>query len=1329
MSSVIVVDSSDEEEVPAKRAFIAPSIPATITPIKGTTTQCPANVSTNQLKHKKIKSRPIPSGITITRRSPINVTSSSSASNNANPPAAAGSNATTNMSDSLSAKISAATAAATSKLNSMLSKTTMPSLLKLNAASSISNVKERQTPTPPRQMPQQLNQKHQQQHQLQTTVKQNQQRPPQQGLPLLSQLPQLQPSPSVLRKRLSTTAALPTQQLQAQQQQLPKLQKSKQQQNPPKLQQPQQLQQRPQLFQLEPHARKLNTPPATITAIGSGSASTASTSNAALLPLISTVQSMAAGATPPLQLLATPPHSAATTFSDQQLFSPKLMHTTCSLPPSTTVTAARPQVSSSTNISNSNSNTSGIINNNNKNINNNFKIMLPPKSSNSSAVGVNLTTSSMASTPATTSMATPVALQQSNSGPRIAYVNSLATQISPTINKTNSNSAGNYANKPRASTAAVVPIAITAAPQLASIGVPPTSGTNVSTPLSTNALSSVRRVKPTTLLRKNDEAWLKRTCATTTANKFNDDDLVLELLPHSANSKAQPQTTAQVAADAVQNSTKPQTLPMQKTPAASVSIPNKPTFVSTQKTALNKSAFPLKIDLTESPTKHSASRVTEIITISPTTSPSTSAKNKPTDLIVNGDATTQSVKSNSSNSNEKIKSSDERPPLSSDYEELLKVCREADSSADMQKLVKTKLIKYYYNVHPDFVRSKGFSKNLRTVIANIQKEPDLVYLHLKTIVDELKVRSKNIEAVSTVVVTQDEKGDSAGDGGGNSGNAGERVRDTGGGGEEGASGGGPADDISSTGNKHTDEQIKKLNKALYILTKRIEVLESAEVDWEDEDSSYLQVERFKKRACQIYEKICDLTGESKNAHRLVKKPIHFNGTTYTQFNKTLQAYVNRTKEFPDYFDVLRMLEHCNRQYDYALANFEMKRIAHDAFIKVGKLLQSRRKTDLYETVTHFTAHEKDPATIDPALQAKLSENQKKRTRISDVIEKFAREQDMIKEELKEARQAKVVKRLRSESGDDDEDDGVPSTSASAAKAAAIRKRKHKKENGDIVNANESGGDNDEVDDEEEEDDEDDDEEDDEEQVNGSDLEADVEKLANGDLSDVESDVEIVINSSTDEINKDPKLISKDAEQQQAAKGKNSTAVTGTETTTTCTITKNKVKLDVAQRTLCVATVTKPTVTSTQSKMSVNTNVTRQKTADPLASSTPKLYAQSNIRTSSPKTEVDGSKQAAAAIANGRMKSVTQSNSSSGSSSIKSTTHAPTIKIVSVSSLKNKVDIVASNEPGIAAKQVIRHNATLVETQPQSQSQPQKQTATAIKRQRTVAEIVISDEES
>lgn len=84
---------------------------------------------------------------------------------------------------------------------------------------------------------------------------------------------------------------------------------------------------------------------------------------------------------------------------------------------------------------------------------------------------------------------------------------------------------------------------------------------------------------------------------------------------------------------------------------------------------------------------------------------------------------------------------------------------------------------------------------------------------------------------------------------------------------------------------------------------------------------------------QIYEKICDLTGESKNARRLVKKPIKFNETRIPQFNKTLQAFINRTKEFPDYFDVLRMLEHCNNTYNLGLVNFEMKNIGKRIVIK------------------------------------------------------------------------------------------------------------------------------------------------------------------------------------------------------------------------------------------------------------------------------------------------------------------------------------------------------------------------------------------------------------
>ncbi|XP_067621130.1 daxx-like protein [Eurosta solidaginis] len=1326
MSSVIVLDSSDEEEVPAKKAFIAPSIPATITPIKTTTSKCP---TTNQLKHKKNKQRPIPSGITITRRSPVDVGASPSNLNNNNSNILAGNPKPTapNFNDTfVTATISAATLAATSKLNSLLSNksgtTIGSSTLKANATT-----KERQTPTPPRQMSQhqqqQQGQKSQPQQmqtmqsatkqQAQHVSRQQQQQQPQ-VLPHLSQLPQLQPSPLVLSKRLTATSTTTTT---MQQQQPPKLQKVKQQQNPPKLQAPHQQKQ---------HSRQLSASPATLTPIKVGANHTIKTATSCatepMLPMIASVQSMAASATPPLQLLATPPHSTSTTFSDQQLFSPKSMHTTCSLPPSTTVTAARPQMTSSgsTNIAKSSSN---------KNINDSFKIMLPPKSSN------NITTP--------TSTPTPVALQQVTAGPRIAYVSSLAPQIQPNTNnnKTAKSNSMPKAKPPPTSTASPVPIAITAS------GAESTGSMVTSLAGAGSGLASVRRVKPTTLLRKNDEAWLNRTssnantAATTAAaaaatmaaaKKFYNDDLVMELLPHSSSTKTPIQKSA--AAEFVKNMIS--RIPMQDTDAdtdsAQMIIPNTlPTTstknsysTSTQKAGQRKS-YPVRIDLTESPEKsYTASSAS---TPKPTPSqPSVSlTKSKSIDRITNGDAST------ATSTGSTTPPPPSPLPLTSDYEELLRVCRAADTSADMEKLVKSKLPKYYYNVHPDFVRSKGFSKSLRTVITNIQKEPDLVYLHLKTIVDELKVRSKSKEVLAdtamlikseepsdgVAVVERVSVGNGIVSGNGSAGSVG------------GASSGGVAAggdekvvDPISTGNKHTDEQIKKLNKALYILTKRIEVLESAEVDWEDEDSSYLQVERFKKRACQIYEKICDLTGESKNAHRLVKKPIHFNGTTYTQFNKTLQAYVNRTKEFPDYFDVLRMLEHCNRQYDYALANFEMKRIAHDAFIKIGKLLQSRRRTDLYETVTHFTAHEKDPATIDPALQAKLSENQKKRTRISDVIEKYAREQDMIREELKEARQAKVTSDLKSLSSDDNDDDdnedgAITSSSARAAKVEVKQtQRKLKKDTGEasgkeIKHVIDLDGDDD--------DDDEEDEDEDEDEVNGSDLEADVEKLANGYLSDVESDVEIVIDTTTEEINsnelKDDKIKDK--------KDPLSVVDGITEFST-----KTKLQSDQTLKTQKV--VTNPqTTTSTQQEQLSNASMkdsTRQKTADSLA-----FAANANkspTATINTNEKGDNKTATASTIANGCMKSVAQNERNAQAAT---TTQSSTIKVVSVTSLNNKANVVVDKEGAVMydREQQQLQSSQSITMQTQKQSTIATTTTKESKRQRSMAEIVISDEES
>ncbi|KAH8356801.1 hypothetical protein KR200_004953 [Drosophila serrata] len=460
-----------------------------------------------------------------------------------------------------------------------------------------------------------------------------------------------------------------------------------------------------------------------------------------------------------------------------------------------------------------------------------------------------------------------------------------------------------------------------------------------------------------------------------------------------------------------------------------------------------------------------------------------------------------------------------RAPFTPEYSALLKLCLDVEKTPEMKRLAEGKLTSYYYNVHESFVNSSAFRDVVESAIMGIKSKPAMVFLHIKSVVDELKARQisrvrekpqsstrdspKPISSTPTQRNTQDEQREKTP----------VRAEDQ----EAEAEEEGPEPD-SPTLDKRQGERIRKLNHTLATIKKRIELLEEADVDLNDEDSSYLQVERYKKRACQIYEKICDLTGESKSASRRLKQAITFKDSPYPDFNRTLSAFVNRMREFPDYNDVVQLLEHCNKEKDLGLANFEMKRIAEDAFTKVGQLLQARRKTDLYETVTHFTANVKDPAVSDPQLLAKLEENNKKKKKISDVLEKFVREQELNTEErqarlkLKHQKAAEEAAKLAALAEDDDK----PCTSAqAAAKAAAVAalmnglSTAHKKE----VGATSASG-------SKHNDDNGEDSEDESESEDEEDVDEFVDNFkVNGEVSDVDSEgeAEIVAETSNEEV--------------------------------------------------------------------------------------------------------------------------------------------------------------------------------------------------------------------
>lgn len=63
--------------------------------------------------------------------------------------------------------------------------------------------------------------------------------------------------------------------------------------------------------------------------------------------------------------------------------------------------------------------------------------------------------------------------------------------------------------------------------------------------------------------------------------------------------------------------------------------------------------------------------------------------------------------------------------------------------------------------------------------------------------------------------------------------------------------------------------------------------------------------------------------------------------------------------------------------------------AQVAFVKMGDLLQERRKRDLYEMVQYHTSNNSDPAREDESLKLKLDANHKHYKKLmDDVIDKY-----------------------------------------------------------------------------------------------------------------------------------------------------------------------------------------------------------------------------------------------------------------------------------------------------------------------------------------------------
>lgn len=189
--------------------------------------------------------------------------------------------------------------------------------------------------------------------------------------------------------------------------------------------------------------------------------------------------------------------------------------------------------------------------------------------------------------------------------------------------------------------------------------------------------------------------------------------------------------------------------------------------------------------------------------------------------------------------------------------------------------------------------------------------------------------------------------------------------------------------------------VKKLHKTLIKIRRRLRALENAEIDWDDEENSvYLQYERYSSRAVQLYKKLCTYTDDNPHQGRIIYLRLDFSHSKYTEINRAINRKYKSNKEFPTYFELDKLIRKCVKEHNLDISENLLQYEIKQCFEKLGRLLQNRRKLDSYQFLQDFLEDPNDPAQDNPEIDDKLKANQNTYSKkLDEVFEKYSRLQE------------------------------------------------------------------------------------------------------------------------------------------------------------------------------------------------------------------------------------------------------------------------------------------------------------------------------------------------
>ena len=162
-------------------------------------------------------------------------------------------------------------------------------------------------------------------------------------------------------------------------------------------------------------------------------------------------------------------------------------------------------------------------------------------------------------------------------------------------------------------------------------------------------------------------------------------------------------------------------------------------------------------------------------------------------------------------------------------------------------------------------------------------------------------------------------------------------------------------------------RIKKLEKSLEILDRRIRKCAEAEVSLDEMGSgysAYIKEDHLKRKFVQTWRELCRMQHVSDGIVIEDKEGLGYDGTPYPEINRRVQRLL-RMDEFPDFVDVVQLLDRCNSKHELGIGSDERGKLARKVFKDVGRIMKRSRHRDF---VQHFGCHLTDSfsATSDPA---------------------------------------------------------------------------------------------------------------------------------------------------------------------------------------------------------------------------------------------------------------------------------------------------------------------------------------------------------------------------